>query len=167
MSHAAAHQDQRHKTGNHSNPERFHRITVQRVELDPPRIGDTDLVDRQLHRHAQRPHPRGDPPMAHGGRQRDHRETDKLNDPTRATQCLPAQQRCDEQQQRDHKSGDIDDSERARNDRSGYLAGVRQAKRSHHAKRRRCDDRAKEKRCSQPGRQQSESCEIKYDPDPF
>jgi hypothetical protein len=167
MSDAAAHHDQRHKTGNHSNPERFHRITVQCVEFNPPRIGSGDLVNRKFHGNAQRTHPCCYPPMAHSSRQRDHSETNAFNYQAEPRLRLTPQQRRDEQQQRNHKSRNIDHAERARDDRSGNLACVWQTKRSHHTKRRRCDDRAEKQRCSQPGRQQSESRQIKNDANPF
>ena len=97
MSQIAAHQDKRHKTGNHSNPERFDRITMQCVELNPSRIGRGYLVDWQLHRCPQSAHPCSDPPVSESSRQRNHAETDALNDQIHPRLRLPPHQRSDEQ----------------------------------------------------------------------
>ncbi len=167
MSQITAHEEQRHKTGNHSNPERSNRIDVQSVELNPPRITGGDLIDRQLHRRTQRAHPSRNPPVAQTRRQRNHAKANALNEQTHPSLRLSPQERSDQQQQRNHKSRDIGYAECARDDRTGDLARVCQTKRSQHPKRRGRNHGAEEKRCSQPRRQQSESRQTKNNRNPF
>ena len=108
MSQVAAHYDQRHKTGNHSNPERFNRITMQSVELHAAWVGGGDLVNWQLHRRTQRAHLCSDPPVSESRRQRDDGDTYAFDDQTDSRLGLSTNEGGNKQQQRNYKTRDID-----------------------------------------------------------
>src|SRR6185369_17326980 len=98
--------------------------------------------------------------MAGTRRQRDHTETDALNNETQPARVIAPQDQSHQQQQRDRKSSEINHGKRSGHNRTRNLTRVWQTKRSQHAKRCGRYHGAKEKRRAKPGSKQYQSRNV-------